>query len=171
MTSPTVEDERVVVVHYRLSDDDGNQIDSSEESQPISYLHGRGQILPGLEQALEGKAAGYQAKIVVAPEDGFGLHQQEFVIEVPRAQFDFEIERGSVIEAQLPDGRSRHLQVEDFSDESVTLDGNHPMAGKTLHFDITVASVREATSEELEHGHVHGGEHDEPCESEDLPQA
>lgn len=170
MTDGTVSDGAVVVVNYRLLDESGDEIDSSEQSQPITYLHGRGQILPGLERELDGKSLGYEAEIVVAPEDGFGLHQDELVIDVPRSQFDFPVEKGTVVEAQVQDGGSRYLQVLEVSDEAVTLDGNHPMAGKTLHFEVTVAGLREATPEELEHGHVHGLQ-GECLDHDDVPQA
>jgi FKBP-type peptidyl-prolyl cis-trans isomerase SlyD len=158
MSETQIGDGRVVEVQYRLLDESGTEIDSSETSEPLSYVHGRGQILPGLERELEGRVAGDEATIVVAPEDGFGPHRDEFVFSVPRTQFDFTVEPGSVVEAQLPDGRSRYLQVMDVSDESVTVDGNHPMAGKTLRFEVTVASVRAATPEELEAaaGHASG---------------
>ena len=96
--------------------------------------------------------AGDEATIVVSPEEGFGPHRDEFVFAVPRSQFDFAVEPGSVVEAQLPEGRSRYLQVIEVSEESVTLDGNHPMAGKTLRFEVTVSSVRDATPEDLRSG-------------------
>jgi FKBP-type peptidyl-prolyl cis-trans isomerase SlyD len=160
MSETQIADGRVVEVQYRLLDDSGAEIDSSEASEPLSYVHGTGQILPGLERELEGRMAGDEATIVVAPEDGFGPHREEFVFSVPRSQFEFTVEPGSVVEAQLPDGRSRYLQVTDVSDDSVTVDGNHPMAGKTLRFEVTVASVRDATPEELEvaadHDHAAG---------------
>ncbi len=156
MTETPIEDGRVVEVQYRLLDESGDEIDSSEESEPLSYVHGRGQILPGLERELAGRVAGDEATIVVDPEEGFGPHRDEFVFAVPRSQFEFEVEAGAVVEAQLPDGRSRYLQVIEVSDDSVTVDGNHPMAGKTLRFEVTVASVRDATPEELEADTAHG---------------
>lgn len=170
MTEPIVEDGRVVVVNYRLMDETGAEIDSSEVSQPISYLHGNGQILPGLERELEGKVVGEEATIVVSPEDGFGPHRQEYVMDVPRSQFDFPVEKGSVVEAETPDGRSQYLQILDVKEDSVTLDGNHPMAGKELHFEITVVSIRDATAEEMNHGHAHelGEECDRPDETPDA---
>lgn len=150
MTEMRIENGCVVEVYYRLLDENGIEVDSSEESEPLSYVHGMGQILPGLEKELEGRVAGDEATIIVNPEDGFGPHREEFVFSVPRSQFGFAVEPGAVVEAQLPDNRSRYLQVIEVSDDSVMLDGNHPMAGKTLHFEVTVSSVREATPEELE---------------------
>lgn len=155
MSDTRIEDGSVVEVRYRLFDESGVEIDSSEESEPLSYVHGRGQILPGLERELEGRVAGDEATIVVAPDEGFGPHRDEFVFSVPRSQFEFAVEPGAVVEAQLPDGRSRYLQVIDVSEESVTVDGNHPMAGKTLRFEVTVASVRDATAEELDPATAH----------------
>jgi FKBP-type peptidyl-prolyl cis-trans isomerase SlyD len=145
-----INSDRVVELHYRLKDDQGQEIDASETNEPLSYVHGHGEILPGLERQLEGKCAGEQATIVVAPEEGFGEHHAELVAEVPRAQFDFEVEVGSVVQAVLPDGRTRYLQIAEVSEETVTVDANHPLAGKTLTFEVTVNSVREATRDELD---------------------
>lgn len=156
MSGMPIEDGRVVEVQYRLLDERGEEIDSSDSNAPLSYVHGKGQILPGLERELEGRVSGDEATIVVTPEDGFGPHRDEFVFTVPRSQFDFTVESGAIVEAQLPDGRSHYLQVIALTDDSVTLDGNHPMAGKTLHFEVTVASVRDATPEELDSDSVHG---------------
>jgi FKBP-type peptidyl-prolyl cis-trans isomerase SlyD len=156
MTETRIEDGRAVEVEYRLLDENGNQMDSSEDNERLSYVHGMGQILPGLERELEGRTAGDEATIIVSPEDGFGPHRDEFVFSVPRSQFGFAVEPGVVVEAQLPDGRSRYLQVVEVSEESVTVDGNHPMAGKTLRFEVTVTAVRDATPQELAAGHGHG---------------
>lgn len=150
MDNMPVGQDRVVVVQYRLSDEQGIELDSSDSGEPITYVHGHDQILPGLERELEGKIAGDRATIVVDAEDGFGVRHDELMVDVPREHFDFEVQAGVVVEAQLPDGRSRHFQVTEVDDSSVTLDGNHPLAGKTLQFDVTVMSVRDATTEELE---------------------
>ncbi len=149
--------DQVVVLQYRMRDGTGTEIDSSQESGPISYLHGHGQILPGLEEGLTGREAGASFTIEVAADDGFGEHHDELVVEVPRDRFEFEPELGGVVSAQHPDGRVQHLKVMDVSEESVTLDGNHPLAGKDLVFEVTVDSIREATAEELAHGHSHDG--------------
>ena len=156
MSATRIEDGRVVEVEYRLLDENGDLVDSSEGSESLSYVHGMGQILPGLERELEGCATGDEATIIVSPEDGFGPRRDEFVFSVPRSQFDFAVEPGVVVEAQLPDGRSRYLQVVEVNDESVTVDGNHPVAGRTLRFEVTVASVRDATPQELEAAEGHG---------------
>jgi FKBP-type peptidyl-prolyl cis-trans isomerase SlyD len=149
MTEIAVEKDRMVVVQYRLSDEHGLELDSSDNGDPITYIHGHDQILPGLERELEGKVAGDSATIVVTAEDGFGVRHDELMVEVPSEHFDFEVNAGVVVEAQLPDGRSRHFQVAEVRESSVLLDGNHPLAGKTLQFDVTVVSVRDATAEEL----------------------
>jgi FKBP-type peptidyl-prolyl cis-trans isomerase SlyD len=149
MTEIAVEKDRLVVVQYRLSDEHGRELDSSEEGDPITYIHGHDQILPGLERELEGKVAGDQATIVVNAEDGFGVRHEELMVEVPREHFDFDVTAGVVVEAQLPDGRSKHFQVAEVSESAVILDGNHPLAGKTLQFNVRVVSVRDATAEEL----------------------
>lgn len=149
MTTTRVENDRVVVLEYRLTDEQGREFDSSSSGSPITYIHGRGQILPGLEAELGGREVGDEATITVAPEAGFGPRHDELVVEVARSQFSFEIAAGSVVQAQLPDGRSQYLQVLEVTDESVTLDGNHPLAGRTLYFEVRVEDVREATADEL----------------------
>jgi FKBP-type peptidyl-prolyl cis-trans isomerase SlyD len=156
-----IDTDRVVVLHYRMTDGAGTEIDSSQDSGPISYLHGHGQILPGLEEGLTGREAGDTFTIEVPSDEGFGRHHDELVIEVPRDRFEFEPELGGVVSAQHPDGRVQHLKVIGVSEESVTLDGNHPLAGQDLVFEVTVDSVRGATAEEIAHGHSHDGhDHD-----------
>ena len=150
MKDNRIEDNRVVVVRYHMRDENGRELDSSDDGEPITYIHGHDQILPGLERALSGKAAGDTASVVVEAEDGFGPHHEELVIQVPRGNLEFEAQPGMVVEARRGDGQSHYFQVVDVTDDSVTLDGNHPLAGRTLQFDVEVESVRTATSEELE---------------------
>lgn len=149
MTEARIEQDRVVALQYRLTDDSGTELDSSESSQAITYIHGHSQILPGLETELEGRCAGDDTVIVVPPEGGFGPHHDELMVEVARSQFEFDVAAGSVVQATLPNGQDRYLQVIAVSDETVTLDANHPLAGKTLNFEVTVESIRDASPEEL----------------------
>jgi len=145
----------VVSIDYRLTDDEGELLDSSAESAPLAYLHGHGQIVDGLERELTGKGVGDTVQIRVTPEDGYGFHEEKLVIKVPREQLDFEPEAGMVLLAQDPHGGSMPFKVVAVDQETVTLDGNHPLAGKSLNFDVKVVEVRQATEEELAHGHAH----------------
>jgi len=140
----------MVGIHYRLLDEDGKELDSSSEEGPLSYLHGHEQIIPALEVALEGMVAGDTTAVTVPPDKGFGDRDPERIVNVPRSQFDFDIGVGAVVQAVLPAGGTHHLQVIDLTDTTVTLDGNHPLAGKTISFDVTVESVRTATTKELD---------------------
>jgi FKBP-type peptidyl-prolyl cis-trans isomerase SlyD len=148
----------VVGLDYTLHLGDGEIIDRSAPSQPLSYIHGEGQIVPGLEQALEGLATGDSRKVVVPPEDGYGPHDPRGMQEVPRDAFPagMEPEIGMQFTARGPQGEAVPFTVKSVSQETVVVDLNHPLAGATLHFDVTVRDVRAATAEELEHGHAHG---------------
>ena len=151
----------VVTVQYVLKDDDGDVLDSTEGQEPLAYLHGVGQIVPGLERALAGRQDGDVVQVTLAPGDAYGDHDPELVQSVPRSQFQGvdEIEVGMQFQAAGPDG-GQMVTVIALDGDDVTLDGNHPLAGMTLHFDVTIVGVRAATSEELEHGHPHGpGDH------------
>lgn len=146
----------VVTFHYTLTGDDGAVIDASG-GEPMSYLHGHGNIIPGLEQALEGASAGFQSRVTVEPENAYGERRDEMVIGVAREQFDpsMELKPGVQVMANGPQGQVVFTIVE-VGDEDVTLDGNHPLAGQRLHFDVEITEVRAATDEEKTHGHVHG---------------
>jgi FKBP-type peptidyl-prolyl cis-trans isomerase SlyD len=148
--------DQIVSLDYRLTDERGELIDSSEEGEPLVYLHGHGQIIPGLEKALDGKPVGHAGRVVVDPVDGYGVSDPELVFVEPKASFGFDVEVGAMLEARDPDGESYEYQVVAVTDEGVTLDGNHPLAGKTLTFEVTVTGVRPASEEELAHGHAHG---------------
>ena len=152
-----VEDKLVVSIHYKLTDGGGNEIDSSSGGEPLAYLHGADNIVPGLERELAGKSAGDRVQVTVAPEDGYGPVQEELVQTLEREVFQGvdEIEAGMQFEAKSPDGHSQVVTVKAVSDGEVTVDANHPLAGVTLNFDVTVESIREATEEELAHGHAH----------------
>ncbi len=149
--------DRVVSIDYTLTGNDQKVIDSSEGGEPLTYLHGHGQLVPGLERALEGKAAGEPVKVSVPPEEGYGARDAAKIGPVPRAAFAKvgEVKPGMRFQAGGSDGVGMVTVVE-VGDETITVDGNHPLAGETLHFDVTVRDVREATAEELSHGHVHG---------------
>jgi FKBP-type peptidyl-prolyl cis-trans isomerase SlyD len=148
--------DQVVSLEFRLTDERGDLIDSSEEGDPLVYLHGHDQIVPGLENALEGKAEGHSGRVVVPPEDGYGESDPELVFTEPRSSFSFPVEVGQMLEASDEDGESYEYQVVGLTEDGVTLDGNHPLAGMTLTFDVTVVGVRPATAGELSHGHAHG---------------
>ncbi len=153
-----VEKGSVVAIDYRLHLGDGTIVDASAPDDPLTYLHGEGQIVPGLERALEGLSAGEAKQVVVPPEDGYGASDPEGVQEVPRASFppDFRPQVGMELVAQGPHGEPVPFVIKDVKLETVVVDMNHPLAGKTLHFDVTVRDVRAASPEELEHGHAHG---------------
>lgn len=152
----------VVDLDYSLHLGDGEVVDRSEPGEPLSYLHGEGEIVPGLESALEGLSTGDQRNVVVEPQSGYGVHDHRGVQRVPREAFPpgFEPKPGMELTAQNADGDEVPFVVQGVDGDQVVIDLNHPLAGKTLHFDVTVREVREATAEELEHGHVHGPDAD-----------
>ncbi|MEC7121044.1 MAG: peptidylprolyl isomerase [Pseudomonadota bacterium] len=152
----TIQKDQVVSFHYTLTDEQGTVIDKSD-GQPLVYLHGANNIIPGLENALVGKVAGDKLQVSVAPEDGYGEYQPEMVQEVPRQMFQGvdQIQVGMQFQAQTDDG-IQVVTVKDVTDESVFVDGNHPLAGQSLNFDVEIVDVRAASEEELQHGHAHG---------------
>jgi len=149
--------EVVVSMHYELTDKSGEVLDSSQGGEPLSYLHGAGNIIPGLEQALDGKTEGDSVQTVVAPADAYGETRPEMVQVVPRAAFQGveTIEPGMTFQAQGQDGSTRQITVTEVDGDEITVDGNHPLAGVELHFDVQIVGVRSATEEEVAHGHVH----------------
>jgi len=148
---------KVVLIHYMLRDDQGAVLGSTDGGDPVAYLHGKGNIVPGLEEALAGKAAGDRIDIVVAPEKGYGLRDERLVQMIPRNRFPASaaVAEGQQFHADGPRG-ARLLTVMRVEKDLVTVDGNHPLAGKSLHFSVQVTGVRKATREEITHGHVHG---------------
>lgn len=146
-----------VQIHYTLKNDAGEVIDSSEGAEPLAYLHGHSNIIPGLERELDGKQAGERVNAVIEPADGYGEYDESLVRQIPRSEVQGagEIEEGMQIHAQSDDG-VHALTVIAVDDKNITLDGNHPLAGQTLHFDVEVVAVRDATEDELAHGHIHG---------------
>lgn len=158
-----ISDNKVVRIDYTLKNKAGELIDSSEGGEPLSYLHGLSQIVPGLEKELEGLQAGESKDVVVSPEEGYGTHDPQGKFSVPRAAFpaDAKLEVGDSFIGEDDEGQQLPVRVVEVNDDSITVDANHPLAGETLYFHVDVREVREATEEELEHGHSHdGGEHD-----------
>lgn len=148
--------EKVVTIDYTLTDDQGEILDTSQGQEPLTYMHGAGSIIPGLEAALEGKAAGDKLQVKVAPADGYGERDEELVQAIPRNRFPGgDISVGMRFHAQGSAG-SQAVTVVAVDDRNVTVDANHPLAGVTLSFDVQVREVRQATEDELKHGHVHG---------------
>lgn len=152
-----VADKTVVVIDYTLTDNDGQVIDTSEGAGPLAYLHGAGNIVEGLEEALAGKESGDNVKTTVAPEKAYGMRHEEMQQDVPKELFGGveNIEAGMQFQSETEQGPVLVTVVE-VGDEVVTVDGNHPLAGVELNFDVTIREVREANEEEIEHGHVHG---------------
>lgn len=152
-----IQDNCVVSIHYTLTDDQGEVIDTSAEREPLNYLAGAGNIIPGLERELAGCSAGDKKQVVVQPADGYGEYSEDLVQTLPRESFSGidKIEPGMEFQAQTPSGHVQYVVVKDVSDDGITIDGNHALAGKVLNFDVSVEAVREATAEEIDHGHVH----------------
>jgi FKBP-type peptidyl-prolyl cis-trans isomerase SlyD len=147
----------VVLIHYTLKDDDGKVLDSSVGGEPLAYIQGHGNLVSGLEKALEGKSQGNRIEVTLPPAEGYGTRNEALVQRVPKRsmQGSGEIRKGMQFQAQTDEG-VRVFTVTAVVGDMVTLDGNHPLADQTLHFDVEVVEVRDATTEELEHGHVHG---------------
>ena len=150
-------DNCVVSINYILKNDSGTVMDESPEGQPLVYMHGAAGIIPGLEAELTGKAIGADFQVTIQPEDAYGEHQPHLVQQVPRSAFpeDMEIAEGMQFQAQT-EGGPVPVTVSGVSDDLITVDGNHPLAGLTLHFEGSIVDVREATEAELTHGHAHG---------------
>lgn len=148
---------KVVSIDYTLKDDAGEVIDSSEGYEPLFYLHGHDNIVPGLESALEGKQAGDKVQVSVSPAEGYGERDDSLQQVVPREAFQGveDLEVGMQFRAESDEGQ-QIVTIMAVDGDNVTVDGNHPLAGETLNFDVTVVEVRDATADELEHGHVHG---------------
>ncbi len=164
MSDECIGDGKVVTFHYTLTDDQGTQIESSVGQEPLVYLHGAGNIVTGLETALQDRVVGDRVEVIVPPEEGYGVRDERGVQTVARSQFppDADLEPGTQFGVKGPDGQLYPCWVQQASDEQVTIDFNHPLAGENLHFAVTVEGIREASDEEKEHGHVHqpGHEHE-----------
>ena len=153
----TITANSAVSFHYTLTDSEGVELDSSQGQEPLEYLHGHGNIIPGLEKALEGKTAGDSLEVAIEPAEGYGEVQPELIQEAPRSAFQGveDLQPGMRFEAETNQG-PLPVVITAVSDETVTVDGNHPLAGKVLNFSVTADDVREATAEVLQHGHIHG---------------
>jgi FKBP-type peptidyl-prolyl cis-trans isomerase SlyD len=147
----------VASIHYTLKNADGEVLDTSEGQDPLHYVHGANNIVPGLESELTGKTKGDSLTVVVSPADGYGEYNPELIQELPKDMFAGvdNIEVGMEFQTESPEGGMQIIEVKSIDGDKVTVDGNHPMAGQTLHFDVEVTDVREATADELAHGHVH----------------
>jgi FKBP-type peptidyl-prolyl cis-trans isomerase SlyD len=154
-----IESQKVVTLHYTLTDDQGAVIDQSDDGSFV-YMHGVKSIIPGLENALTGKKAGDELSVSVAPEDAYGERSDAMLQQVPKSMFEdqSQVEVGMQFHAQGPNGETLVVTVTEVGDDNVTVDGNHPLAGAQLNFDVKVIDVRDATTEEVDHGHAHGPE-------------
>lgn len=147
---------KVVSINYTLRDNDGNVIDSSDGGAPLVYIQGIGNLIPGMEEGLEGKKKGDKLDIKVSPEKGYGERNEESIQQVPMSAFGGqEVKEGMQFHAQTPNG-NQTVTITHVGTDTVTVDGNHPLAGVELNFAVEVMDIRDATSEELAHGHVHG---------------
>ena len=147
---------KVVSIDYTLKDEAGNILDSSEGNQPLSYIHGIGALIPGLESELEGKTTDTELTVSIPPEQAYGVRDENLVVSVNRSQFENveQLEVGMQVQVQQDDD-TRVFVINNIDGDDITLDGNHPLADMTLNFNVKVVDVREASKEELEHGHVH----------------
>jgi FKBP-type peptidyl-prolyl cis-trans isomerase SlyD len=151
-----VSDKKVVYIHYTLKNKEGAVLDRSTEEDPLAYIHGMGAIIPGLEKALSGKTEGDKINISIEPEEAYGQRNEMLIQDVPRSAFEGveDLQEGMQFQAQTPNG-SQLITVTEIKQDQVTIDANHPLAGETLDFAVEVLDIREATAEELDHGHVH----------------
>jgi len=144
---------KVASIHYTLTDNDGKVLDSSSGREPLHYIQGIGNLIPGMEEGLEGKKQGDKVNLKVSPEKGYGVKSDELIQKVPRSAFgDQKIEKGM----QFQTNQGGVVTVTNVGLSEITVDANHPLAGVELNFAVEVLSIREATEDELAHGHVHG---------------
>ena len=159
-----IQNDKVVTMHYHLTNADGEVLDSSRESEPLTYLHGAGNIVPGLERALTSLDVGATTTVQLSPSEAYGEYNADMVQHVPREEFGGidDLEVGLQLQARDPNGQTFVVFITELRDDVVVVDANHPLAGVHLTFDIEIVDVRDATAEELSHGHVHGpgGHHD-----------
>lgn len=151
-----IQDNTVVSMHYTLKNNAGDTLDSSEGREPLTYLQGAGNIIPGLESALKGKKAGESLDVTVEPAEAYGEHREDLLQQVPRDAFGEvkDLSIGMRFQAQTERGPVP-IKIAAVEGDKVTVDANHELAGETLHFSVNIETVREATKEEIEHGHVH----------------
>ena len=152
-----VQNDHVVSIDYTLKNDAGEVMDTSEQNGPLAYLHGHQNIIPGLEKALDDKSVGDSFTVSIEPAEAYGERDERMIQTVPREMFQGvdEIEPGMRFQAQT-EGGVTVVTIKEVNGDEITLDGNHELAGETLHFDVEVKEVRPASEEEIEHGHVHG---------------
>ncbi len=152
-----VEKDKVVAIHYKLTLDSGEVVDSSEDREPLNFLVGHGQIIPGLEKELIGMKIGEKKSVQVDSKEGYGERDEELVQIVDRNQIpdNIELKEGLVLRANKDNGDIVEFTVQSFDEEKVVFDLNHPLAGETLNFDTEIITIRDATDEEISHGHVH----------------
>ncbi len=160
--------DRVVAIQYTIRNEDGVVIDSSEGREPLTYLHGYQQIVPGVENAIDGLEEGTALSLTVEPSDAYGERDPKAILVMPRSSFpdDEDLEPGTMFRAYRPDGKPFIFSVMQVSDDRVVVDANHPLAGQRLSVDVVVVSVRDATVQEIDHGHAHPRA---PHESSSLP--
>ena len=154
--------DKVVLMHYTLKNDAGDVIDSSDGADPLPFLQGHGNIIPGLESALEGSKVGDKLDVSIKPEEGYGERMKDAIQEIPSSALQGvdEVKVGMQLQSQDKDGNAFLVTVTKIEDDKITVDGNHPLAGQTLHFSVSIESIRKAEAEELSHGHVHAdGQH------------
>ena len=151
-----ITNDHVVSMHYTLTSPDGEVLDSSEGKDPLSYLHGHGNIIPGLEKQLEGKTVGDKLVAEVPAAEGYGEHNPALVVEAARSQFPegVDLQPGMRFQAQTPEG-NRIAEIKKIEGDTVTVDTNHPLAGVDLTFKVEITSIRPAKPDEIDHGHVH----------------
>lgn len=152
-----IEDKKIVAINYTLTTDDGEVLDQSDDGS-FAYLHGADNIIQGLESALTGKTVGDKLNVKVQPAEGYGERNDEMVQVVGREMFesDAELEVGTQFHAEGPDGTPIMITIAAIEGDDITIDGNHPLAGVNLNFDVSIVDVRDASEEEIQHGHVHG---------------
>lgn len=153
----SIASDKVASIHFTLKNAEGNVLDTSIGEQPLVYLQGHQNLVPGLENALEGKSVGDTLTVVITAEEGYGPKDPALIQDLPRDMFSGidSIEVGMEFHAETPNGK-QIVEVVDVEGDTVTIDGNHPLAGEDLHFEVEVMDVRDATENELQHGHVHG---------------
>ena len=158
MTPTTIQPGTVVEIHYTLTLEDGQIADSSKGRAPLIYLHGHGNIVPGLEQQLTGRKSGEEVDAVVQPADGYGDYDPDAEESVPRDAFpaEAELEPGMMFHTEDEHGNVQPLWVKDVAEDAVLVTSNHPLAGRTLYFKVKVGQLRNASAEEIAHGHPHG---------------
>lgn len=157
-----IKKDTVVSIDYTLKNDAGEVVDTSEGRAPLDYLHGHGNIIPGLENALTGRKIGDSLKVTIPPAEGYGEVDKSLLHVIPRRRFPpgQDLEPGMMFQARLDDGPQRVYRIDEVGAEEVRVDGNHPLAGQNLNFEVAVKEVRAATATEIAHGHVHPGGHD-----------